>query len=301
MDSVAKFNTIEQYNSIFGLKTLHPLVSIIDYSKIKIRPSKKSIRVHVGFYMMFLKEAKMGSITYGFNNYDYDEGTLVFIGPGQVYGVNPPDKKTKPKGYALLFHPDLLNGTNLGKKMKEYSFFSYHVNEALHLSERERGVVVDSLTKILFELEHSIDKHSNTLMLSYIELLLNYCNRFYDRQFITRSQVNKSVLASFEEVLNEYLNSGMPINQGLPSVKYCADKLHLSANYLGDLMKKETGKSAQENIQFRLMDLAKQRIIENDKSVSEIAYELGFRYPQHFSRMFKKRVGLTPNEYRNSN
>ena len=185
--------------------------------------------------------------------------------------------------------------------MKDYTFFSYESFEALHLSERERQVVIDCLNKIDFELSHAIDKHSKTLIVTNIELLLNYCVRFYDRQFITRDNVNKDILVRFEGLLDDYYQSDKPQTVGLPSVRYCADQLHLSANYLGDLIKKETGKSAQEHIQLKLMDIAKEKMFDTSKSVSEIAYELGFKYPQHFSRMFKKSVGYSPNEYRMQN
>lgn len=185
--------------------------------------------------------------------------------------------------------------------MKDYSFFSYEVNEALHLSEQERGVIIDCLNNISEELNRGIDKHSKMLIVSNIELLLNYSIRFYDRQFITRENVNKDILSKFENVVNGYFQTDKPQTIGLPSVRYCADQLHLSANYLGDLIKKETGKSAQEHIQLRLIDIAKEKILGTNKTVSEIAYELGFKYPQHFTRVFKKNVGHTPNEYRSIN
>jgi AraC-like DNA-binding protein len=198
----------------------------------------------------------------------------------------------------LVFHPDLIRGTSLAKALSDYNFFNYHSSEALHLSLKERQLVLDLFAKINNELQQSIDKHSKKLLASNIELLLNYCDRFYDRQFITRDTVNKGVLESFEELLNGYFRSEKPYSIGLPSVAYCAEELHFSANYFGDLIKKETGKTAQDFIQEKIIDVAKNKIFENDKSVSEIAYELGFKYPQHFIRLFKKRVGSTPNEYR---
>jgi len=224
----------------------------------------------------------------------------VFVAPGQVVGVNSPEI-IQPKGWALLFHPDLIRGTSLGHNIKDYSFFSYEVYEALHLSEKERQIIIDCLNKIDYELKQSIDKHSKTLISSNIELLLNYCMRFYDRQFITRGNVNKDILVKFEKLLDDYFKSEMTQSVGLPSVKYCADQLHLSANYFGDLIKKETGKSAQEFIQLKLIDITKERIFDTSKTVGEIAYELGFKHPQHFSRMFKNETGYTPNEYRSLN
>jgi AraC-like DNA-binding protein len=201
----------------------------------------------------------------------------------------------------LVFHPDLIRGTSLSKGINEYSFFSYNTNEALHVSAKERQLVLDLFSKIETELQHSVDKHSKRLIASNIELFLNYCERFYDRQFITRENINRGVLEKFEELLNSYFSSDNPVNIGLPSVAYCADELHLSANYFGDLIKKETGKSAQEYIQNKIIDVAKSKIFDTDKTVNEIAFELGFKYPQHFSRLFKSRVGYAPNEYRSLN
>jgi len=298
MDEILKLENICQYNELMGQETLHPLVSVVDFSKTQ---QMKHARMNLGFYTIFLKDVKCGDIKYGRNYYDYQEGTLVFIGPGQIVGIDNNGEYFQPKGWALLFHPDLLRGTSLGHNIKEYTFFSYEVNEALHLSEKERLVILDCLTKIEFELEHAIDKHSKTLIVTNIELLLNYCVRFYDRQFITRDNVNKDILVRFERLIDDYYQSDKPQTLGLPSVRYCAEQLHLSANYLGDLIKKETGKSAQENIQLKLIDIAKEKVFDTSKSVSEIAYELGFKYPQHFSRMFKKSVGISPNEYRMQN
>jgi len=254
-----------------------------------------------GFYSVFLKEVKCGDLHYGKNYYDYQEGTMVFTGPGQVVGVESNGEYVQPKGWALLFHPDLIRGTSLGRNIKKYTFFSYEVYEALHLSEQERHIVTDCLRNIQLELQRGVDKHSKTLIVSNIELLLNYCVRFYDRQFITRENVNKDTLSKFEKIMNDYFQSDKPQDIGLPSVQYCADQLHLSANYLGDLIKKETGKSAQEQIQLYLIDMAKEKVLDTSRSISEIAYELGFKYPQHFTRLFKKCVGTSPNEYRMQN
>lgn len=298
MEEILKLDHICQYNDLMGQETLHPLVSVVDMSKSKARTY---FRASYGFYTIFLKELKCGDIRYGRNYYDYQEGTLVFLAPGQVIGIENNGETFQPSGWALLFHPDLLRGTSLGRNMKNYNFFSYEVYEALHLSEQEKATVIECLKNIQSELQHSIDKHSKTLIVSNIELLLNYCIRFYDRQFITRSNVNKDVLMKFEDLLNDYFQSDKPLEIGLPSVRYCADNLNLSANYLGDLIKKETGKSAQEHIQLKLIDVAKERIFDTSKSISEIAYELGFKYPQHFTRLFKNRVGHSPNEYRAMN
>lgn len=294
MDEILKLDTIAEYNTLRGVETLNPLVTVIDMSKAN---PTQNLRINFGFYCVFLKEVKCGDLKYGCNYYDYQEGTLVFVAPGQIVGVNSPEI-IQPKGWALLFHPDLIRGTSLGHNIKDYTFFSYEVYEALHLSEKERQIIIDCLLKIDYELQQSIDKHSKTLIANNIELLLNYCLRFYDRQFITRSNVNKDILVRFERLLNDYFRTDMPQNVGLPTVKHCADQLHLSANYFGDLIKKETGKSPQEHIQLKIMDIAKERIFDRSKSLSEIAYELGFKHSQHFSRMFKNETGYTPNEYR---
>jgi AraC family transcriptional regulator, transcriptional activator of pobA len=298
MDDIIMLDSITQFNTLRGIETLHPLVSVIDFSKMRLIPEAKA---HYGFYCVFLKEVKCGDMKYGCNYYDYQEGTLVFIAPGQVVGIGNASGSPKPKGWGLLFHPDLIKGTSLGHNIKDYTFFSYEANEALHLSEKERQIITDCLNKIDYELHQSIDRHSKKLISNNIELFLNYCLRFYDRQFITRSSVNKDILVKFERLLDNYFNSEMPQTIGLPTVKYCAENIHLSSNYLGDLIKKETGKSPQEHIQLKLMDIAKQRIFDTSKSVSEIAYELGFKHSQHFSRMFKNETGYTPNEYRSLN
>ena len=298
---MVKYDNIFQYNESRGVETLHPLVSVIDFSKAEPIPPGH-YRHCFGFYAVFLKDVKCGDLRYGRNYYDYQEGTLVFMAPGQVVEVEVKDKpQVPPKGRALLFHPDLLRGTSLGRNIAGYTFFSYEVNEALHLSEQERQVVMDCLQNIQSELKHAIDKHSRTLIVSNIELLLNYSIRFYERQFTTRSDVNKDALSGFERLLNDYFRDDAPQRDGVPSVRWCAEQLHLSANYFGDLVKKETGKSAQEYIQLKVIDIAKERMFDTTKSISEIAYELGFRYPQHFTRLFKKCVGQSPNEYRTQN
>ncbi|MEO6731913.1 MAG: helix-turn-helix transcriptional regulator [Ferruginibacter sp.] len=298
MDMVLRFETISDYNAFNNTETLHPLVSVIDLSKADPRQASN---MFFGIYTVFLKDVNCGDLRYGRHTYDYQEGTLVFIAPGQVVGVENKGETYQPKGFALVFHPDLIHGTSLGRHMQEYSFFSYESNEALHLSERERKIVLDCFSKIEYELEHAIDKHSKRLIVSNIEILLNYCIRFYDRQFITRENIHKGVLERFEHVLNGYFLSDKPHSLGLPSVAWCAGELNLSASYFGDLIKKETGKTAQDYIQEKLIDVAKEKIFDHSKSVSQIAYELGFKYPQHFTRLFKQRVGQSPNEYRSLN
>jgi AraC-like DNA-binding protein len=303
MEKIFRFDTVAEYNALNNHETLHPLVSVIDFSKANPRSwdGQKTVRIIYGMYCIFLKDFKGCDIKYGRNYYDYQDGTLVFVAPGQLTVVETDGQVYQPKGYALVFHPDLVHGTSLARAMNDYNFFSYNSNEALHLSDRERLIVLDCFSKIEYELQQNIDKHSKKLIASNIELFLNYCDRFYDRQFITRDNVNKGILEKFEELLNGYFSSDKPQKVGLPSVAYFAEELHLSANYFGDLIKKETGKSAKEYIQDKIIDLAKNLTFDTEKSVNEIAYELGFKYPQHFTRLFKQRVGVTPNEFRTIN
>ena len=299
MEEIARLDHVYQYNELMGIETLHPLVSVIDMSKC---PRMRHSRRLYGFYCIFLKDVKCGDLRYGRNYYDYQEGTLVFTAPGQVVGVEDNGEVFQPKGWALLFHPDLIRGTSLGRNIGRYTFFSYEVREALHLSEQERRTILDCLHNIRHELQHAIDRHSRTLVVNNIEMFLNYCVRFYDRQFITRSDVaGKDILARFERTLDDYFLSDKPQTEGLPTVQYCAQELHLSANYFGDLVKRLTGKTAQEHIRLRLIDAAKERIADPARSIAEVAYELGFKYPAHFTRLFKNVVGCTPNRYRNIN
>ncbi|WP_321332677.1 AraC family transcriptional regulator [uncultured Bacteroides sp.] len=291
------FDNVSDYNSFNNNETLHPLVSIVDLSKATPR---RGTKMNFNLYCIILKQVKCGDLKYGNTYYDYQDGTLVFFAPGQVVEVTS-NEYYQPFGTALTFHPDLIHNMPLGKHMNDYNFFSYNTNEALHISEKEKKIVLDCFSKIQYELEQSIDKHSKTLIASNIELFLNYCIRFYDRQFITRDNVNKGIIEKFEEMLNSYFVSDKPQKVGLPSVAWCADELHLSSNYFGNLIKKETGKSAQEYIQSKVIDVAKERIFDLGKSISEVSYELGFKYPQHFTRLFKQRVGMSPNEYKSLN
>lgn len=295
MGEILDLKTIHDYNKFLGLETLNPLVDFVDFSKVEVLKHRCKC---FGFYAIFLKEKIHGPITYGRSKYDYQEGTLVFIAPGQVGGINDNGETLHPQGYALLFHPDLIRGTSLAHKMKDYTFFSYEANEALHMSERERQTVFNCFNEIQEELRHVIDKHSRSIIVSNIEVLLNHCLRFYDRQFATREAINSDVLTRFESLLGSYFDSTKPEELGLPSVAWCADQLHLSANYFGDLVKKQTGKSAIEYIHFAVISRVKDRLLETNKTVSEIAYEVGFQYPHHLSRLFKKVAGCTPNEYR---
>lgn len=298
MEQIIQLERIVQYNNFKQIETKHPLISVFDNSNTKVWPNHS--KLHFGCYAIFLKAGHCGNLKYGRNAYDYDKGTLVFVAPGQVIEINN-EENYKPSGLTLLFHPDLIKGTSLAKQMNKYTFFSYDFHEALHLSLKEQQIVKDVFKKLEYEIEQSIDKHSKSIITSTIELLLNYCVRFYERQFTTRESLNLDVLSKFENLLNDYFSSGKAQEIGLPQVGYFADCLHLSSNYFGDLIKKETGKTAQEHIQLKLIDLAKERIFDTEKSVGQIAFELGFKYPQHFNRMFKKNTGFTPIAYRNVN
>jgi AraC family transcriptional activator of pobA len=298
MEKILQFDIVSQYETLHNLENLHPLVSVIDFTETP--PMDYAPWMRFGFYAVFLKDLKCGDMRYGRNTYDYQDRTLLFVAPGQVLNIAV-TKGYKPQGYALLFHPDLIHGTSLGRNINDYTFFTYDVREALHLSAKERKLVLDCLSKIKYELEYATDKHSRSLVVSNIELFLKYCQRFYDRQFITRDEANKGILEQFERLLNDYFESEKPLSTGLPAVSYFAEQLNLSPNYFGDLVKKGTGKTAQEYIQLKIMAIAKERILDTSKSVSEIAYELGFKYPEHFTRAFKKSTGYTPNGYRSLN
>ena len=295
MEEVIKLDSVDKYNKLFGLETLHPLVSVVDLSQATTWP--EHYRINYGIYALFLKDIHCGDITYGRQPYDYQEGTIVCFAPGQVAEVSM-TQGARPKAHGVLFHPDLIRGTTLGQEIRKYSFFSYETREALHLSEEERETVMDCLRKIETELRHNIDKHSRRLITANIGLLLDYCMRFYERQFTTREASNKDIIVRFERLLDEYFDSTAPQEFGLPMVRYFAEKVCLSPNYFGDMISKQTGQTVSEHIQAKLIGRAKEMLLSSSRSMSEIAYSLGFQYPQHMSRMFKRIVGCTPNEFR---
>lgn len=286
---------IEGYNKHMGVETLHPLASVINFNEIgQIR----SFLFNIDFYAVFLKETKTGTLTYGRQIYDYSEGSIVCASPGQVLGTDAPSEIFKPSGWGLLFNPDFLFKTELGRNIKHYTFFGYDSNEALHLSDRERTAILECFRNIRNELERPIDKHTQKLVTTHIELLLEYCNRFYDRQFITRNKANSDVVARFEKLVDEYFASDLPSREGLPEVKMFASKLCLSPNYFGDLIRKECGVSPQQYIQNVVIRHAKERLMDPSLSVAQIADSLGFQYSPYFSRLFKKVVGKSPSEFR---
>lgn len=292
------YDSIKTYNEVFNHPTLHPLISMVDLSKGN--PLRRS-KFRVDFYAIIIKDSKCGDLRYGLKYYDYEEGTIVFFGPGQVGGSEPEGEWHQPYGMALVFHPDLIKGTSLAKQIHEYSFFSYESCEALHVSEKERGLIDICFGNIETEIKQNLDSHSKKILVANIELLLKYCSRFYDRQFITRETANHQVVEKFENLLTDYILSKKLQNAGLPSVVYFAEELNLSPNYLGDLLKKETGKTTLELIHLKIIDFAKDKVLDTNKSINEIAYELGFKYPQHFTRLFKQKVGVSPNEFRGLN
>lgn len=297
MEELINIDNIDGYNKMMGFETKHPLVTVLDLKDADKRAFPQEAAYHYGLYALFLKQTYCGDITYGRMPYDYQEGTVTSFAPGQVVHVrHRPD--FEPNALALLFDPELIRGTSLGQDIKQYNFFSYSSNEALHLSEQEKAIYRDCLEKIKIEVSRPVDRHSRRLICRNIELLLDYCMRFYERQFNTREAVNIDVLTKFEAELDSYFKSGSPLKTGLPTVKYFAERCFLSPNYFGDLIKKETGRTPQDFIRAKIIDLAKDELAGTRQSVNEISFRLGFQYSQHFNRYFKRGTGVTPSEYR---
>jgi len=301
MDRILRIESISQLHELIGYeKPKHPLISLIDYSKIKPSISTADLHIITGFYSINLKDGPICRTKYGRQYYDFQEGSLVFLAPGQAVYIDE-DQPEEPEsiGWNLCFHPDLIYKSSLGKKINEYTFFTYNQDEALHLSDQEKQKITDIVYEIKNEFSQNMDGFSHDLIISQLELFFNYCKRFYGRQFITRTKVNKDVIIRFEEFLKCYFNSDKLESLGLPSVKYCAQEMGYSPNYLSDVLKRETGKNTQEHIHFYLIEKAKALLLETDKPVNIIACELGFEYPQHFSKLFKNKTGMSPVEYRN--
>lgn len=295
-----RIKTITEYHHILGcVKPEHPLVSLINLNDFKPVSSNSQISVVFDFFIISLKRNSNGKVnySYGQQQYDFDEGTMFFIAPGQVFSFKA-DEDFSTSGWMLLIHPDFLWNTPLAKSIKEYEYFSYSVNEALHLSQKEETIINGLIKNIEQEYQANIDKFSEAIIITQIETLLTYANRFYNRQFITRKKVNHQILNRLEDMLNEYLNNDTKINKSFPTVQYVAETLNVSPNYLSGLLKVLTGKSTQEHIQDKIIDKAKEKLSTTNLSVSEIAYELGFEYPQTFGNLFKKKTNLSPLEFR---
>lgn len=293
---VIQFDTIQQVNDFYGVSTLHPLVTVLHLDR-EIANSPRKYQVRYGVYALWLKETKGCTMSYGRTPYDFDEQTVTSFEPGQTITVELTNESVRPRCVGLLFHPDFLQRTNLGKNIQRYEFFSYTSTEALHLSEAEVMVFKQVLDMVDTELKHPIDNHTRELMISNIELLLNYCLRFYDRQFITREEINHNVVKRFDMMLREYLKT-KAMSEGSPTVAYFAEKCCLSTGYFGQLVKTETGRTAKDFINDRVLSVAKEYLNDESLTIGTIGEMLGFEYPQHFVRFFKQHTGQTPNEYR---
>lgn len=298
---IKNIKSISQLHEIFGFeKPTHPLISIIDVSKWEIPEQYVGVKYTSKLYTVGLKDKSCG-LQYGRNTYDFDEGVLIFTAPDQVQSVSKAQKLDEIQGWMLFFHPDLIRNTSLGQRIEEYGFFSYDVYEALHLSDAEQKTISDCKTMIQCEILERIDNHSQTVIASSLELLLNLSRRYYERQFNTRAAQNSNVVNQFHTLLNSYYKTGKFTETGVPSVDYFADKIYLSGNYLSDLLKKETGYSITDHVNNFIIEKAKTLLLSEFETISGIAYNLGFNYPHYFSRLFKSKTGLTPQEYRKLN
>lgn len=294
---VYKVQTISELHAIAGFeKPKHPLITVIDYSKVDVTNGPESGSFSCSFYSVNFKNHC--NFVYGKQAFDHQEGTLHCTAPEQIITFDRQKEANSTEGWGLYFHPELIRNSALGKKIHEYSFFSYAENEALHLSEQEKQTLLSILKQMENEYNTNIDHYSHELIISNIELLLNYCKRFYGRQFITRTNQNKDVIVRFEEFISHYFNSTELEKNGIPTVKYCAERMNLSPNYFSDLLKSETGKNTQEHIHYHLLEKAKNILLNSDININEVAYKLGFEHPQSFSKFFKKKAGLTPTMYR---
>jgi len=306
MKQTIEINRVSEMHQLGNLsKPKHPLISVIHNRNIKTVSGVQEARIINNLYtIIFKSSAACSSFSYGRNTYDYEEGTLVFTAPGQVMEFEKDeaaDDNIDPNGWSLIFHPDLFRKSDLSKRMGKYSFFHYDSNEALHVSDEERASIEDLLSKISKEYSQTLDQHSQNLIISNIELFLDYCLRFYDRQFLSRTNLNGDKVSRFERFLVNYYETEEALENGVPSVESCAAALHLSPNYLSDLLKKNTGKTTLEHIHLFLIDKAKNSLLNSSGTISEVAYSLGFEYPQRFSNLFKSKTGMSPTEYRKMN
>lgn len=301
MKPIINLKNISDLNNFVKIKTKHPLVAVVDFSKAD-EFIESGTRLSANFYSLMFKNYCANQIKYGRQSIDFQEGSLICIAPKQVLTMDSEiEKKADMMGWGLFFHPDLIRNTSLSDRINEYTFFSYEMTEALHLSDKEKQILFDCVQNIENELQENIDNYSQTLIVSNIELLLNYCSRYYGRQFITRKHSNSTIVSQVEKLLKQYYETSEIKETGLPSVNFLARNVNLSASYLSDLLKKETGMNAQDHIHYYLIESAKNTLLNTDNSISEIAYSLGFDYPQYFSKLFKSKTGQTPVEYRKLN
>ena len=307
MAEILNIKSISQFHEMLSMPAPeHPLISFINDEGVLSKTADIderlfNIRFTSEMYTIMYKDKISGSLGYGRSSYDYQEGTLIFASPGQVFTSPKPEDIKDKQGWTLLFHPDLLLKSHLSERMDTYTYFSYEVTEALHLSAKEEAFILQVVEQIKTEYSQNIDKHSQALILSNLELFLNYCMRFYDRQFYTRTNMNSDFVSSFESELKSYFNSEQVAEKGLPTTKYFGQQLNMSANYLSDLLKKETGKGIKEHIDGYVVRKAKNILLSSSQSIGEIAFTLGFEYPQSFTRLFKKKTGVSPNEFRSLN
>ena len=293
MSKILKVRSVNDYGSYLGCPARHPLVCVIDYAEVS--PIRHSLN-NYGVYALFLRDDVGVELDYGCGRYDYNQGTLLCVAPGQVGGKEDNGERVSITGWALLFHPDLLRGTPLEKRIRDYSFFDYRVNEALHMSDREHDILVSLMRRMREELDNERDAQQDAILVGYIGLVLNFCQRFYNRQFQSRETENSDILVRFNRQLADYYEQQLQLKLGLPTVQYCADRLCLSPNYFGDVVKRTTGDTASNHIRRFVIRLAKNGLSAGE-SVAQVADRLGFEYPQHFSRMFRRQEGITPSEY----
>lgn len=294
MSKILNVHKPSDYSSWVGKSDPHELVSVINYSDVS--PVRYSLN-NYGVYGLFLQGKEEGlDLVYGTGKYDYSEGTLICVAPGQIGGKEDNGELVNLTGWAVLFHPDILQGTGLENDIKKFTFFDYHINEALHMTVEEREVMISLMRQLENELRFPPDRMQNRIIVGFINLLLRYAQRFYNRQFVSRTVVNNDILSRFERLLNEYYDSNMQLTSGVPTAQYCSERLAMSPSYLSDVIKRTTGDTASHYIKRHIIQLAKNKLVSGMNS-SEVAYALGFDYPQHFSRTFKRITGETPTEY----
>lgn len=302
MQNLIRINHIAEVHKTFGFDApRHPLVSVLPIDERMTAFDYGVANYTFNFYQISLKEGIKGTLSYGRNTYDFQEGTMVFIKPDQIIRVENSEDYKGGNGWTLLFHPDLIRRSELGKTIEYFSFFDYEANEALHLSLAEKRALTELANKIEQEYNQNIDKHSQDLIIANIDMMLKYCKRYYDRQFYTRTNLNKDIVTRFEQAMRDYYASDKPSESGVLSVKYCAALLNMSSNYFGDLIKTETGRTAKDHIQDYIIEKAKTKILSSPQSISEIAYSFGFEYPQGFNKLFKAKTGVSPSVYRSQN